>query len=559
MINVNKKLVLNIHIYFFIIIASIAILNDNIIYFLNFDYDISLVISFIIILLFNIFFIKMRTIEIRMDFNKWDLIAIIPYCIIYFVIIQHIDDFIDTISYHLYNQKNPFIDKINYDLLPRSTTFFPLGDRMNYIFVRFLGYRFGNILYLYSVLTIFYQIKRILKVIIPNIKNKRQTLFASIIIYTFSMNLCIGEFSVDILSVVFLLELLYISLSKIDIWENKKYIFLTCLLIGILIGIKISNTFFSGIFLVYIFLKNYKSFKKLELYDICICIILMIIPFVVYMINNYVQTQNPIFPFGNSFFHSIYYEECSARDGRLGPKNILEILLWPIIIVLEPIKGDDIRGIVDPIWAIGYIILIYCLIDNKKNKKVSNLLILSLIITYIWIIFVSGYVRYAMFIAIIYYLIEIYALRKLIMEFKVETKSILKISLNYILIFLILIQIILSALIGGIYIFEKIRTSIYDFHYNLEENTISGEYDIEGVWIASRYNTSCIDLIRTDDVPMYNVDVIVDVDPMMNIRNNYSNFSSNLFYRKIERKKIIYSFKSKIFEFLYKNFKGRRI
>lgn len=145
------------------------------------------------------------------------------------------------------------------------------------------------------------------------------------------------------------------------------------------------------------------------------------------------------------------------------------------------------------------------------------------------------------------------------MEFKVETKSILKISLNYILIFLILIQIILSALIGGIYIFEKIRTSIYDFHYNLEENTISGEYDIEGVWIASRYNTSCIDLIRTDDVPMYNVDVIVDVDPMMNIRNNYSNFSSNLFYRKIERKKIIYSFKSKIFEFLYKNFKGRRI
>lgn len=542
MLNV-KKLILNKYIYIFIIIACITIINDNIIYFLKLNYEISLLISSILVIIPNIVLIRKKVIEIKTDFSKLDLIAIIPYIIIYFIIILHIDDFIDTISYHLYNQKNPFIDKINFDLLPRSTTFFPLGDRMNYIFVRFFGYRLGNVLSLYSAITIFYQVKRFLKIIVPEMKEKLVIIFSSIILYTFSVNLCIGEYSIDIFSVVILLELLHIAIKKNKYFENKKYLFLSFLLAGISIGIKMSNIIFSGVLLAYILFKYYKNLRNIKLHDIVICIFLLIIPFGVYMLNNYIQTQNPIFPFANSFFHSNYYEECSARDERLGPKNIIETLIWPIIIGIDYLRGDDIRGLVDPIWQTGYVLLIYCLINKKKNREILDLLILSSILTAVWIVFVSGYVRYAMFIAIVYFLIEIYVLYKIVMELKKEKSNVLNLSLNFLLIFMILIQLIFSVFIGGIYILEKIKISLGDIFYDIDEDTVSGKYDIEGVWIASRYNTSCIDLIRTDDTPMYNTDLIVEIDPMMNIKNNYSKLSQETFYKKIERKKIIYCYK----------------
>ena len=96
---------------------------------------------------------------------------------------------------------------------------------MNYILVRFLGYRLGDLLYLYSTIIIFYQIKRFLNLIIPEINNKIVIAFSSIMLYTFSVNLCIGEFSIDIFSTVILLELLYIAINSINVLENKKYLY----------------------------------------------------------------------------------------------------------------------------------------------------------------------------------------------------------------------------------------------------------------------------------------------------------------------------------------------
>lgn len=566
MLNSKKKMNLNIHMYIFIIIASIAIINDNIIYFSNLSYEISLLISAILIIIPAIYLIKKKIIEIKTDFSKWDLIAIVTYIIIYFIIIIHIDDFIDTISYHLYNQKNPFIDRINFDLLPSSTFFFPLGDRMNYIFVRFLGYRLGNLLYLYSTIVIFYQIKRFLSAIIPQIKDKLKITFSSIILYTFSVNLCIGEYSIDIFSSVILLELFYIAIKNINVLENKKYLYWSAFLVGISIGIKISNIIFASIILIYIIFKSYKCLKNVKIYDIVVCIILFIIPFGIYMINNYIQTQNPIFPFYNSIFQSSYYEENSAKDVRLGVKNIIETFTWPIIISINPLRGDDIRGLVDPVWGIGFAILIYCLIRNKKYKDILNITILSMVITVSWIIFASGYIRYGMFIPIIYILIEIYVLYKAINEIyiiyksiigdKKEKNSILKLILNFVLIFAILIQLMFSVFLGAVYILDKIEVSIKDFSYNAEENTVSEKYNIDGVWIASRYNTSCIDLIRNEEDPMYNADIITEKDPMMNVKSNYSEVSKKMFYEKIKGENLYTVINEKYFEYcilLFKN------
>ncbi len=360
----NKKISLNLHIFVFIIIATIAIINDNIIYFTTLNYEISLLISFAIVVILNVFLLRKKHLEINTEFNKFDLIALIPYCIIYFLIIVHIDDFIDTISYHLYNQKNPFIDRINFDLLPSSSFFFPLGDRMNYIFVRFLGYRYGNILSLYASIIIFYQIKRFISFIIPEMKEKIKIIISSLIIFTFSVNLCIGEYSVDIFSTVILLELLYIAIKNVNIFKDKNHLYLSVFLAGIATGIKISNILFVIPIGFFMLIKSFKEYKNLKFYNLIFAIILFFIPFAMYMINSYIQTQNPIFPFYNYIFKSNYYEMVSAKDLRLGAKNFLEIILWPLIITIKPLRGDDIRGIVDPIWGVR--IYYFNILSNKK-------------------------------------------------------------------------------------------------------------------------------------------------------------------------------------------------
>ncbi len=172
-----------------------------------------------------------------------------------------------------------------------------------------------------------------------------------------------------------------------------------------------------------------------------------------------------------------------------------------------------------------------------------NLAILSILTTIIWIIFASGYVRYGMFIAIVYFIIEAYFINKIIQEFIKEKNNynILQLFLKFIVIFIILIQIIISIGDGIAYMYGKIKFSISDFSAIIEKDTISGTYDIDGVWIASRYNIACIDLIRSKDDPMYNADLIIKQDPMMNVESSFSDYSKELFYEKIKRKENVYN------------------
>lgn len=544
----KKKISLNVHIYVFILIATVTIINDNIIYFTRLNYNISLLISFVLISLLNIYGFKKKIFEIKTDFHKWDLIAIIPFSVVYFINMVHIDDFIDTISYHLYNQKNPFIDKIDFDLFPSSSFFFPLGDRMNYIFVKFLGYRLGAILYWYVSIGIFYQIKNFLSYIMPEMKDKLKIIVSTMILCTFSVNLCFGEYSIDIYSTVILLELLYIAIRNINIFEFKNYLYLSVFLSGLATGIKISNVVFAIVILLYMAICSYRKLRSIKFYDILICGILFFIPIGMYMINNYIQTQNPIFPFYNSLFKSKYYESVSAKDMRLGAKNILEYIFWPLIISIDQLRGDDIRGIVDPVWAVGYILSIYCFIKERQNKKIFRLATLNILITYTWIILVCGYVRYGMFIAISYFFIEVYILKKFISEV-IVIKNIERIGSLFIVVFKFIviscieIQILFSISTGITYVYMNLQKSMHKIFYKLGENVVSGEYDIDGVWIASRYNTACIDLIRNKENPMYNADIIVGEDPMMHVKSNYSDYAKRLFFEKIKRKKIIYSYK----------------
>ena len=174
--NTENKINLNLHMYIFLNIILTTILTDILCYFTTISYTITLFVCFFFVIFLNIIS-KNKFFNIKSDFDKYDILPLIIICLLSIFKLSRIDEFIDTITYHLTNPKNIFSDNINTNFLPSSAFFFPLGDRMNYIFVHFLGKRFGTLLTCYAMIIVYYQMKNVLNIIIPSLSKFKKILF----------------------------------------------------------------------------------------------------------------------------------------------------------------------------------------------------------------------------------------------------------------------------------------------------------------------------------------------------------------------------------------------
>ena len=135
---------MKINLYFFImfIIACIAFIVDIIIYIFKLNYLFGLILATIIVGGSSFAFLKKKKIEITLDFEKTDILLFVAWIAITIMSGVVYPDYVyDTISYHEYLQKNPFMDKVNFDFFPGRIYcmfLFPLGDRMFYIIRYFL-------------------------------------------------------------------------------------------------------------------------------------------------------------------------------------------------------------------------------------------------------------------------------------------------------------------------------------------------------------------------------------------------------------------------------------
>lgn len=141
------------------------------------------------------------------------------------------------------------------------------------------------------------------------------------------------------------------------------------MLFGFTFVVKISNAVLLVLlFMIYI-LKNRNILKCINLKNILITLFSLFLPFVLYLIYTYLQTGNPVFPFYNTIFKSEYFRNRNWLDTRFGPSRIREVFIWPLIILFDSARCDDIN-IVEPIWGYGYIIaIIYGLYYSYKLLK----------------------------------------------------------------------------------------------------------------------------------------------------------------------------------------------
>lgn len=519
---IKKRKNINLSFYVLLLLFVQVIFSDTIIYFSKIKYIYAQIISFIPNLIINYILIKKRVIEIKSNFEKWDIPFFVLFLLICILTIIFPDEYYDSYSYHIYLQKNVFADKINYDFFPGrtlTTYTYALVDRLYTLFTNKLGFRLGTIPSYFVIIIIYYEIKKIFdKLLNKNVNRSIVCLLSILPICAYIILEQIGNYYIDNICIALLLEFTYIILfENIDLFKNKSNVYYLSLLVGILVSAKFTNAFYIIIPLVYVLLKNIKDIKYLKWYDYFILILVYIIPMFVYMSDAIIDTGSPVFPYYNSIFKSKYFDNYNWYDKSYGTHSIFEVLIWPIILFFTPKRGYVIHKI-DYGFIIGYIlsilyinyILFYKVLYNYYLKKIKiiidkNNMIMSLIILYYNFVlaqFCIGYVRYGGIIPI---LSIIFAIKLLIDSFS-RKKFIYTIVLSYLT--------CSSVILGISNYFDTGKMTYYKGLFTNKETIINRvkinascllkdqdylKYDINGIWGVIGDDSAVPSMLNVDD------------------------------------------------------------
>lgn len=404
-----KKVSLPFNISCLLLLSILIVMADCYTYFFDCQYKIALFLGLITTL--TVFLLIRKHIKIIYEYQKEDIIFLVLLGIIFIMHIPMADEMYDTINYHLYLQERPFVSKLVLDFFPGryiNSFSYAFGDRMFYIFRYFLGYRLGVILNYFVIIILYYQLKEIFKSVI---RSNTRLIFIFSLITVFSLSILeqIDNYYVDLLSLVFLLELARQALRKKQensfFWQNIIFL----LVAGFAIAIKISNGFFVIIFSLVYLKRNWENMHLIKWKDILIYILIFSFPFLVYFVYTWIETGNPFFPFYNTIFRSPYYPNTNWVDTRFGPYTFLEFILWPIYAVFFPERTADTH-ICEPVWAIAYMATIFYLLDTlvhiifkkkgRNNVSISFLALITLVLYLVWAKCLLGYTRYAIIVVI---------------------------------------------------------------------------------------------------------------------------------------------------------------
>lgn len=383
-----------------VLYTIVILLADYLIYFLNLNYIVALIISTIVVI--ALFVLIKNKIKIINSFEKQDIIFFVFLFFIMGITIVFPDKMFDSLNYHLLNQQIPFKDNTSLffpSSLINSTTF-PLGDRLFFPFRIILGYRLGVIFNYYLLIVLYYQVKKILKCLL----NKNTLVInalAILIVLQAGLIDIIDSYYVDLVSLVMMLELFIIIFvdEKLSLKKNTNTFKL--IIIGFLSGLsfclKLSNAFFIVIFAIAYIIKHINIFKYINIKQIVFMLLFFLLPIFVYMFSIYNLTGNPVFPYYNKIFQSDIIPNFNWFDVRYGPQNLVEVVTWPIKMHTCMLRANDVY-LIEPMWALGYIssFIIVILGLIKKNKKEIFLGIVSILSFICWSKFSLGYVRYGL-------------------------------------------------------------------------------------------------------------------------------------------------------------------
>ena len=232
-------------------------------------------------------------------FNKGDWLIMMVILFFTMLRLPIPDVSFDTLNYHLYLQSPELTNNISYNFFPSGiqTFSFPLSDHVFNIFRTLLGYRGGVLLNTLILIVIYLQVKDILllnKTVNEFFQNHSYflTVAAFSVISTEFILANIGVYMVDLLAIPFLLETLKWTTAE---KHDPKFVLPYLVLLA---GFAVSLKFFVVIFCLPLLLfEFFRYLKDLTIKLLLTMIFLFVFPLIPYLVYNFTQTNNPIFPY----------------------------------------------------------------------------------------------------------------------------------------------------------------------------------------------------------------------------------------------------------------------
>lgn len=352
--------------------------------------------------------------------NEWMYLCLffLPILYLNFTRIMFPDATYDIGAYHLYLQElNRYENLKNFNMVGGGgggTYFFTLSYKMFGAARHLLGFRvgvlFNTFLLFISYISLYDFLKLISKFYLGKLKISSALLALSslFIIYATNTLFVLNSYVVDLLGIPLLLELLFIiCFKKLNEQNNWSVILFFLSLVSLLIAYKLTYLPYIFVLSICFIIHNYSYLIKIKTL-LLFCIIPLIFPSI-YLLYNYTETLNPIFPFYNKLFKSSLYPLINFKDERWGPHNISEMFYYNIICAVDKTRNNEWNIFSVRLLAEYFLIVasvVYLIYNKFRFKNTFIRLIISvsaiaLLMNYM-LLLTTGYYRYGIIIEMMF-------------------------------------------------------------------------------------------------------------------------------------------------------------
>jgi hypothetical protein len=306
------------------------------------------------------------------------LIVALPLLLMYLIRLPFPDFNYDVLNYHLINTERALRGwpMAPGDFFPGVLLVNPAPDIVDGVFRFALGYRLGTVINLLAMLWAAAIINNLLQRYIYS--ETLRYICVLFVVSTEHVLFLLNLYMVDLLALPLMLEATQQVLRFDEIRRKDRALVYICLLLGLSIAFKLTNLAFALPLILIAARACFPHRNAIRFGYVALAGIVFLMPILPFSLYMYLQTGSPIFPYFNKLFRSPYVEAKNYDVPWLGPKSLLEKVLWPFWSYFSP-------GRLSPMFGrngyagrilIGYALVVAGLL-TKETRKVSFICFVS--------------------------------------------------------------------------------------------------------------------------------------------------------------------------------------
>ena len=284
------------------------------------------------------------------------------------------------------------------DFFPTIFPFNPASDMLTGLFRHLLGYRLGTVVNLLALLWAGTVLEKLIRPFVGGAALR--TLCVLLVLFTEHVLFEINNYMVDLLALPLALEALRLALRYDESEHKRRDLVFSALLLGACVALKLTNAAMVLpvllVFAVRIFSRRISAATVVLVLVSGLAFLLPLLPHAIYI---YAETGSPFFPLYNKLFASPLWPHMNPYDGRWGPRDWPETLLWPFLIVSKPERLSELNVYSGRI-TLGVVSAALSLVLPRVGARARLVGLATLSGALLWSA-TSGYIRYALFLELL--------------------------------------------------------------------------------------------------------------------------------------------------------------